>query len=119
MERQKQNEMVWTHNPVISGNDEERKNHIDDGERTAATTDDGDDQSTTYRNHSVTVSDGLHDGVDLMFERKTFPKISTPPFHTRQRRKAKSVLRQSKQSTPQVGWRWPMKTNNEDNCLKL
>ena len=42
METQKQKEMVWTHNQMNSWNDGERENHIDDGERTAATTIDED-----------------------------------------------------------------------------
>ena len=42
MERQKQNEMVCAQNLIISGNDGERNNHIDDGERPAATTNDKD-----------------------------------------------------------------------------
>ena len=49
MEIQKQNEMVWTHNPTDSQNDGERNDHIDDGEQTAATTDDREKQSTIYQ----------------------------------------------------------------------
>ena len=48
MERQKQNEMVWTHNLINSRNNGERKGHIDDGERPSGTTNDGDEQSTIY-----------------------------------------------------------------------
>ena len=40
--------MVWAHNRMNSRNDGERKNHIDDGERTAATTNNSDEQSTIY-----------------------------------------------------------------------
>ena len=45
MEGQKQNEMVCAQNLMISQNDGERENHIDDGEQTAATTNYEDGQS--------------------------------------------------------------------------
>ena len=48
MKRQKQNEMLCAHNRMNSGNDGKRENHIDDGERPAATTNDREDQSTIY-----------------------------------------------------------------------
>ena len=49
MERQKQNEMVCAQNLMNSRNDGERKKHIDDGGRTAATTIDREEQSTIYQ----------------------------------------------------------------------
>ena len=41
MERQKQNEMICSQNLIISRNEERRKNHIDDDERTAAAVNEG------------------------------------------------------------------------------
>ena len=69
MERQKRNEMVCAHNLINSRNNEERKTRIDDGERPAGTTNDGDGQSTIY---SILVHVGdimVDDGVSLVFER--------------------------------------------------
>ena len=43
MERQKENEMVCAYNLIISRYDGERKNHIDDDGRPAATADDRDE----------------------------------------------------------------------------
>ena len=49
-ERQKQKEMVCAQNLMYSRNDGRRKNHIDDGEQTVATTDDREEQSKIYHN---------------------------------------------------------------------
>ena len=49
MEGQKRNEMVCAQNQMNSRNDGERKNHIDDGERPAATTTDREEQSTIFQ----------------------------------------------------------------------
>ena len=46
---QKQIEMVCAQNLLLSGNDKERNNYIDDSERMAAAANGGDDQSTTLR----------------------------------------------------------------------
>ena len=44
----KQKEMIYAHNLLISRNDTEKKTRIDDGEQTAATTNDRDGQSKIY-----------------------------------------------------------------------
>ena len=90
MERQKQNVRVCAQNLVIFRNDGERNDHIDDDEQTAATTNDREEQSTMY-------------STPKQFRQSTmrwcwshvraldFPQISTPKFHTRQRRKGTNM----------------------------
>ena len=90
MERQKQNVRVCAQNLVIFRNDGERNDHIDDDEQTAATTNDREEQSTMY-------------STPKQFRQSTmrwcwshvraldFPQISTPKFHTRQRRKGTNI----------------------------
>ena len=82
MERQKQNEMVWTQNRMNSRNDGESKPHIDDGGRPAATTIDREEESTIYHFFVPSWSNTLYVGVGLMFERLILPKKSFEKIHT-------------------------------------
>ena len=64
-------------------NETERKSHMDNDGRPAATTDDQVEQSKIYQDALLALISGwLYDAVSLTFRRQTFPEIAFLPFRT-------------------------------------
>ena len=92
------------------------KNHIDDGERTAATTNDENGQSKIYQ--SMSVSEIIRQSVLLVSwsSAMSFPRNRHSRSHMTTT-KNRLFFRQRIQIDQKVGWRWLSKrtTNNDDD----
>ena len=98
MEGQKRNEMVCAQNPINSGNDGERENHIDDGERPAATTNDEDGQSRIYELLALLEIMGFTMALVSCSRARSFSRNRRPRF-THDNDENERISRQSKQLT--------------------
>ena len=102
MERQKGKRVRLCSEPENSGNDRERKNHIDDGERPAATTNDEDGQSRIYEQLALLEIMGFTMALVSCSSALSFSRNRRPRF-THDNDENERISRQSKQSTPKVG----------------
>ena len=98
MERQNQNEMVCAQNPINSGNDGERNNHIDDGEQPAATKNDEDGQSRIYEQLALLEIMGFTMALVSCSRARSISRNRRPRF-THDNDENEQISRQSKQST--------------------
>ena len=98
MERQNQNEMVCAQSPINSENDGERENHIDDGERPAATTNEEDGKSRIYEQESLLEIMGFTMALVSCSRARLFSRNRRPRF-THDNDENEQISRQSKQST--------------------
>ena len=102
MEGQKRNEMVCAQNPINSGNNGERENHIDDGERPAATTNDEDGQSRIYKQESLLEIMGFTMALVSCSRARSFSRNRRPRF-THNNDENEQISRQSMQIDPKEG----------------
>ena len=84
-----------------SGNDGRRKNHIDDGERPAATTNNEDKQSRICEQESLLEIMGFTMALVLCSRARSFPRNLCPRF-THDNDENEQISRQSMQIDPKV-----------------